>query len=173
MNIKTGLVIAVIAIVIIIVLAVKSRRDLQDPKYDERQKMIQLRGTRVGFIVIVIALTALMLLLDLKGPILFTPGMWIFFSLIAGGLAAGSYNIWNYAYLGFNKKGNWYMLFLGALGALNLITGIMNVSSRMESDPGALISLADGAVPGVGILFVGLFAALLARKLRPGEEDEE
>lgn len=152
--------------------------DTKDGKYryDERQRVEQGKGFRLGFIVMAISL-GLSIILHTSGA--FGSGYMVFFtclSFFAGTAALLFYLIWHECYFAINENTTRFIIFIAMFGVLNLVITILCIIGGR---------LVINGVPSFNIL--NLFVAILAleifittfirrsvnEKLAKEEEEEE
>lgn len=141
-------------------------------KYDERQSVVRGRGYKLGFFTLV----SYNIINGFSGLLLEKPLMDQFTAIMAGVCLATAiyavYCIWHDAYFSLNDNPVKALLIFGMLGAVNLVLGSVNVMNGEAITNGVLNFRSTSFI--CGILFIIIFAALLAKRIknRNGAEQE-
>ncbi len=142
-----------------IAVLVKKFSAKEKQQFDERQIIARLRGYKLGFFTMMIfnaayAIYAMMI----EKPILNTDISMIL-SIVLGGLVFSVYVIWKDAYAELHKGRKNFLLLFGAVGLLNLLSGIRNLEDNaaiVESGSSQLYLLNFFASILCGISFLAL-----------------
>lgn len=170
---KMGLIVGLAIGLVIIVILLKVTKTDGDMKckYDERQSGVRGKGFRLGFFTLMIydAVYGLMNAL-LEKPLLDTSSAMVLGICLSIAVYA-VYCIWNDAYFSLNENPRKLLFAFGAIGLCNLVLGAVNIINGTAITNGMMNF--RGANLTCGIMFIVVFAALLAKKVRNGNGEQE
>ena len=147
-------------IIISILLVMASNRDKRiKTDYDERQKLIQGKGYKIGFITIAVLL-GILLLFDAAGYEFRINRAVIDFLIIAiGGMASVFYCVKHDAYLGLNNNKKRYQIMFLIISLANLGVFFLELASANEKgefNELCLMNLICGIFLGVLCIFLAI-----------------
>ena len=169
---EIGLIFGFAAVVVLLVISRKVKNRNRMSHYDERQKQIQAKGLKLGYLSMYFMLFFIIVILELGADILFSAGMWVFVAMMVSVTVSGVYNIFHDAYIEFDKRGNNYLALYALIAALNLFPGIQRYIQGKLFESG-VITLFSGANLVCGIVFLILTAAIVIRRAMMRAEAEE
>lgn len=140
-------------------------------EYDERQKIARGEGYKYGYYTLVIYLCLILMIdmAELKLPCSMT--VVAFTGFCISGLVLSGYAIMHDAYWGVNNNAAFIIRVLIALGAINLIYGIVEICKGNMVVNGIL---QDNVINlEAGILILGIGIMLLIAKNREAHEESE
>ena len=155
-------------------------RKMDDPegkqRYDERQKIEQGRGYRIGFIATMISILVSFIF---QGTGIL-PAAYLLFLVILSAFIGLSvvivYWIWHECYFAINENSTRFLIFIGLFGILNMVISVINILNGWMFENGVPNFRCMNLL--VAVLSLEIFIALLARrtanaKLEAAEEEEE
>lgn len=171
-GIKCGVLCGILlgVLIIYIFLIVTKNGESAKTIYDERQQAVRGRGFKYGFFTMLgyDGLIALLRLLEITVPA--DLEVIVFTGALTGIGIYAVYCIWNDGYFALNEKQNSVLIFLGAIGLINIIIGIAHV---MYGDLFQNDSLTfRGLNLLCGLLAIVIFLTLLIKKIRDRKDDE-
>ena len=155
-------------------------RKADDPegkqKYDERQKIEQGRGYRIGFIATMISLLVSFILHGTKILPAGYLGFLVILSMFIGASIVIVYWIWHECYFAINENSKRFLIFIGIFGIINMVISVINIMNGWMFENGAPNFRCTNLL--IAVLSLEIFIALLARrmankKLEAAEEEEE
>ncbi len=165
----TGL--AVGLLIVAIILKVTKKDGSMKSKFDERQSNVRGKGFKIGFFTLMIydgiyGLLGLMLDKPLTDPF---AGMVIGICLSAAVYVV--YCIWNNAYFSLNENPKKLLFAFGIIAFINLVPGSINIMRGNVVTDGILNFRIVNFI--CGLLFIIIFLALSARKIKDRSEMEQ
>ncbi len=159
---------------VVLLLTVTKKGEDTRCKFDERQELLRGRGFKYGFFAMLISLFVLYILggMDMISPWLAENQLGVI--LVVGMVVCICYCIWNDAYFALNENRTMLVVVFIAAGLINLGLGIggivksisANAAEHIVSQPFSSMNLL------VGIMFVIIAVALLAKKVLKDGKDE-
>ena len=159
---------------VVLLLTVTKKGEDTRCKFDERQELLRGRGFKYGFFAMLISLFVLYILggMDMISPWLAENQLGVI--LVVGMVVCICYCIWNDAYFALNENRTMLVVIFIAAGLSNLGLGIggivksisANAAEHIVSQPYSGMNLL------VGIMFVIIAVALLAKKVLKDGKDE-
>lgn len=168
----TGVIIALL-IWLITIKATKKYRFGNKPSYDERQRIEQGKAYRIGFFAIMLynviyGITGA--LLDGTMPI--DPVLSSFISIFIGAFAFATYAIFHDSYISINEASARTKIILAVIGALNLVSGAINIYNHELFVDGVLTFRTVNLFCGV-LLIALLVEILIKEKMNRKESMDE
>ena len=165
-----------ICVAVILLAAFSKGKQLQSPRYDERQELERGRGFRYGFFTLLISIGCV-LCFDWTGVIP-EHNQTVFYAtcIFMGLLVYASYCIWHESYFALNQKTNAVLVFFTLIGLFNIALGISSIVDGSLVQNGIFETRFLNLE--CGVLFLILMVVLLVKRARDkkkdaADEDEE
>lgn len=140
-------------------------------KYDERQNTARGNGFKYGFFTLLICNLLQAFAFDGKMSLPVDQSVILLISVVLGILVYVSYCIWNDAYFSLNENRRKVLVGFVVIGVFNLLIGISNLHSGKAFTDGVLNFRSINLF--CGLLFLVIFAVLLAKHLTKKQEEED
>lgn len=152
-----------------IILTITKKDDSTKCKYDERQEIVRGRGYKYGFFTTMVCNVLMLVLNEMDVKLFQEMSIAMFVSVLAGVGVFASYCIWNDSYFALNENFRSVMVMFIVVAFINLSTGISNVVNGTAIQNGGFTFESMNLF--CGILFVLIFAVLLAKRVKDGKEE--
>ena len=172
MNNGIGILTGVLLVLILaVVVWVMRRRETAGRSFDERQLTLRARGTQLGFFVTLIAEAAVMFLIEMGLIPLPCATLAIFTAIMAGVVTFAVFCIRRDVFFRVGERGTYYLCLAAVIVVLDgITTGVRIAEGSFLTD--GLPTFDSGSAAVMGVSFLVIFAAILARRLT-GERDGE
>ena len=163
---------ALVAVIIVIVIRVGTKRTPAQTHYDEMQQQLREKGYRLGYLVTLIGMAALMLLLE--GGLLkqVEPSLCIFFVLMAGIITFVVYCIQKEAFFSIGQRSTYYIVICAVVVVLNGISAMTHILTNQIWDNG-VITFDNGCYLISSLSFLIVLIAIVLKKASAGKGEEE
>jgi len=155
-------------------------RKADDPegkqKYDERQKIEQGRGYRIGYIA---SMICILISFIIHSTEILPAGYLVFLVILSVFIGASVlivYWIWHECYFAINENSKRFLIFIGIFGVFNMVISVVNIVNGWMFENGVPNFRCTNLL--IAVLSLEIFIALLARsmenkKLAAAEEEDE
>ena len=140
-------------------------------EYDERQMRARGNGFKYGFFTMLICNLILAFAVMEESFLRMDRSVLMILSIMIGVIVYVSYCIWNDAYFSLNENRRKVLIAFVIIGVFNLVLGIGNLYSGDAFTDGVLNFHSVNLF--CGILFLMIFAVLLAKHFMKTEEEDE